>query len=146
MLHQESSPSSPRVPAPPESQALPSERKREILVVDDHPDVRALLVAYLAREGYAIAEAADGEGALASIRGHRPDLVLLDVGLPDMNGLVVLGRIRRDDPTLGVIMMSGFDDEILVRSALDLGALDFLQKPLILEHLDRAVRAALAAH
>jgi DNA-binding response OmpR family regulator len=91
-------------------------------------------------------EAVTAEAALACVRRDRPDLMLLDVALPGMNGLEVLRRVRRDAPTVRIIMVTGLDDEALARSTLQMGAVDSVRVPFDFEHLDRAVRAAVVTH
>ncbi len=116
-----------------------------ILVVDDVTDLRTLLAVALEDEGYAVVEARSGKEALAAIQTHHPDLVLLDVVLPDADGLQILGQIHREDPTISVIMLSGLDDEARAQSAISLGAIGYLCKPISLDHLERVVLDGLLA-
>ena len=119
--------------------------KGRILVVDDEADLRATLAEHLAAQGYTVREAADAVAALSSVRHERPDLVLLDVGLPGMNGLEVLRRIRQHDQTIGVIMLTGNQDAALARSTLQLGAIDYVFKPFEWDRLDRAVTTSMGS-
>jgi DNA-binding response OmpR family regulator len=114
-----------------------------ILVVDDEPGIRSMLSEHLSAIGYAVTAAGDAQAALSSVQTERPDLVLLDIGLPGMNGLEVLRRIRRHDWTIGVIVFTGNQDVALARSTIQLGAIDCIFKPLDLDRLDRAVTAGI---
>ena len=113
--------------------------KGRILVVDDDVAVRAMLADHLSAQGYAVVMAADGPAAFASVRAGRPDLVLLDIGLPGINGLEVLRQIRLYDQRIGVIMITGNQDLALARSTRELGALDYVFKPFELGRIDRAI-------
>lgn len=99
-----------------------------MLVVDDDPDVRALVTTLLGRAGYLVAEAEDGRAALKALYGQRPDLVVLDVNMPDLDGWGTLERIRElsDVP---VIMLSARGEELEKVRALRAGADDYVTKP-----------------
>ncbi|PYM81859.1 MAG: two-component system response regulator [Candidatus Rokuibacteriota bacterium] len=112
-----------------------------ILVVDDDVDVRWTLTDHLQSQGYTVTAVADAEQALAAMRSERPDLILLDLLLPGTNGLQVLQRVRQDDPTLSVVVMTGLEDDGLSASTIRLGAILCLRKPFGLDRLDRAVRS-----
>jgi len=101
-----------------------------VLVVDDEPSIRDTLGGILEDEGYRVALAADGESALALLRTHSFDVVLLDIWLPQMDGLAVLEKIQeREDPP-EVVMISGHGTVESAVRATKLGAHDFLEKPL----------------
>ena len=134
-----------RKPHSDQGAADPSRRSGTILVVDDVTDLRTLLAVALEDEGYAVVEAGSGREALAAVQIHHPVVVLLDMVLPDADGLQILGRIHREDPTISVIMLSGLDDEARAQSAISLGAIGYLCKPISLDHLERVVLDALAA-
>jgi DNA-binding response OmpR family regulator len=99
-----------------------------VLVVDDDADVRALVTTLLGRAGYLVAEAEDGRAALKALYGQRPDLVVLDVNMPDLDGWGTLERIRElsDVP---VIMLSARNEELEKVRALRAGADDYVTKP-----------------
>jgi DNA-binding response OmpR family regulator len=99
-----------------------------VLVVDDDPDVRALVSTLLGRAGYLVAEAPDGRAALKALYGQRPDLVVLDVNMPDLDGWATLERIRElsDVP---VVMLSARGEELEKVRALRAGADDYVTKP-----------------
>jgi len=104
-----------------------------VLVVDDEPSIRETLGGILEDEGYRVALAADGESALALLRTHSFDVVLLDIWLPQMDGLAVLEKIQeREDPP-EVVMISGHGTVESAVRATKLGAHDFLEKPLSLD-------------
>lgn len=107
------------------------------LVADDEPLICDLLTRFLSPRGYLVVTVANGEEALADLRSHRPDLFLVDILLPKMNGLRVLESIREESLDVGTIWaMTGKADDDLVRRSLDLGAADVFTKPLNLPHLD----------
>lgn len=112
-----------------------------ILVVDDDGDVRSTLTDHLQGQGYTVTAVADAEQALAAVRSERPDLILLDLLLPGTNGLQVLRRVRQDDPTVSVVVMTGLEDDGLSAATIQLGAILCLRKPFGLDRLDRAVRS-----
>jgi DNA-binding NtrC family response regulator len=107
-----------------------------ILVIDDTPQVTAVLGAFFERAGHQVVRVHSGEEGIDAYRRTRPDLVLLDLKLPDMSGFDVLERIRGDEPV--VIMVTGHGDIPLAVQALQRGAENFLTKPVDLDHL-RAV-------
>jgi len=99
-----------------------------VLVVDDDPHIRDLLTFALQKAGLATREAADGEAALADIAAHRPDLVVLDINMPRMDGIEVCRRIRADGD-LPILFLSSRDDEIDRILGMELGADDYVTKP-----------------
>jgi two-component system KDP operon response regulator KdpE len=99
-----------------------------VLVVEDDEEVRAVLVRELGSRGYRVQEAPDGRGALDRWEAARPDVILLDLGLPDIDGLEVIRRIRRDAMTPIVILSARFAEREKVE-ALERGADDFVTKP-----------------
>lgn len=114
-----------------------------ILIVDDEQSIRDSLTGILQDEGYNFATAANGEEALIQLREEKPDLILLDIWMPGMDGLETLARIRDYQPDQLVIMMSGHGTiETAVRST-KLGAHDFIEKPLSLEKLLVTIQNAL---
>jgi DNA-binding response OmpR family regulator len=115
---------------------------KSILVVDDERKIADLARDYLEHAGFAVRIAGDGETALAWIRRERPDLVVLDLGLPGVDGLDVTRAIRRDS-SLPVIMLTARDDELDKLLGLELGADDYLTKPFSPRELVARVRAVL---
>src|SRR5437868_3795699 len=114
----------------------------KILVVDDEPQIRTLLKATLGRAGYSVIEAASAREALSAKAIDKPDLVLLDLGLPDRDGLELVGLLRAD-PRSAVIVISARDQTEQKVAALDLGADDYVTKPFDTEELLARVRASL---
>ena len=119
-----------------------SERRASILLVEDDEPTRRAVAANLEGHGYGVRGAADGEEALVLWELRRPDLVLLDLGLPGIDGIGVLRRIRRD-ATTPVIILSARGEERDKVDALDAGADDYLAKPFGMAELHARVRAAL---
>jgi DNA-binding response OmpR family regulator len=115
---------------------------KTILVVDDERKIADLARDYLEHAGFAVRVAADGESALGAIHRDRPDLVVLDLGLPGVDGLDVTRTIRRDS-NLPVIMLTARDDELDKLLGLELGADDYLTKPFSPRELVARVRAVL---
>ncbi|WP_342106673.1 response regulator transcription factor [Methylobacterium sp. SI9] len=114
-----------------------------ILVIDDEPPIRRLLRTGLGTQGYAIVEAGDGATALASLEAGGIDLVILDLGLPDMAGHTLLAAIRDRWADLPVLVLSSRDDERGKVEALDLGADDYVTKPFGMNELLARIRTAL---
>jgi len=113
-----------------------------ILIVDDEPKIVALARDYLEHAGFAVLAAGDGAAALQSVRTRRPDLVVLDLGLPGMDGLDVARAVRRDSD-LPIVMLTARDDELDRVLGLELGADDYLTKPFSPRELVARVRAVL---
>ena len=115
---------------------------KTILVVDDEPKILALARDYLEHAGFGVRTAADGPSALEAVRRERPDLVVLDLGLPGLDGLDVTRSIRRDS-SLPIIMLTARDDELDKLLGLELGADDYLTKPFSPRELVARIRAVL---
>jgi two-component system KDP operon response regulator KdpE len=117
-------------------------RAAKILIVDDEPQIRILLRATLARAGYSVVEAATGREAVNSKGIDKPDLILLDLGLPDRDGLELVNLLRVE-PRSALIVVSARDQTEQKVAALDLGADDYVTKPFDPEELLARVRASL---
>jgi DNA-binding response OmpR family regulator len=113
-----------------------------ILIVDDEPQIRVVLRAYLEREGYAVDEAATGAEAVGLVASEHPDLVLLDIGLPDVDGLEVLRQIRLTSQVY-VVMVTARADEVDLLVGLSVGADDYVTKPFSPREVVARVRAVL---
>ena len=114
----------------------------KILVVDDEPPIRKLLRMGLSSQGYDVLEAADGKSAL-ELLAKKPALVILDLGLPDIDGHDLLRRIRLREEALPIIVLSSRGDEAGKVAALDLGADDYVTKPFGMDELFARIRAAM---
>jgi CheY-like chemotaxis protein len=117
-----------------------------ILIVDDEPGICTLLKQFFTKLGYQTRFAATGAEALALIEKRPPDLIILDVYMPVLNGVELLRRLKTRWPTslpFGVIILTGSSDEPLLQEALALGAFDVLLKPVSIKQLELAVRVQL---
>ncbi len=115
----------------------------KILVVDDEPAIRRFLRTSLDTQGYSIREAETGQAALEQIRRDPPDVLVLDLGLPDMDGLEIIQQLRGGGSTAPIIVLSSRVDETGKVRALDLGADDYVTKPFGIEEFLARLRAAL---
>ena len=113
-----------------------------ILVVDDEPPMRALLRLFLEQNGFAVSEAGDGRAALERARAEQPDLILLDIMMPGLDGWQVCRRLR-EESDVPVIMLTARDDVRDRVAGLDAGADDYLVKPFAEEELMARIRAVL---
>jgi two-component system KDP operon response regulator KdpE len=113
-----------------------------MLVVDDEPPIRRFLRASLAAAGHRVVTAEDAAGALAAMAAEKPDLVILDLGLPDRSGFEVIGEIRKHSP-VPIVVLSARSDERSKVEAFDLGADDYIVKPFGVPELTARIRAAL---
>ena len=116
-----------------------------ILVVDDEPKIVQLVRDYLERAGFAVSTARDGDEALMRAHQERPDLIVLDLGLPGFDGLEVTRRLRRDSG-VPIIMLTARDDETDKVVGLELGADDYVTKPFSPRELTARVGAVLRRH
>ena len=115
---------------------------RSVLIVDDEPNIRTVLRGYLEADGFDVAEAADGETALAAVRDGSPDLVLLDVMLPGIDGLEVLRQLRGFSDTY-VILVTARTEEVDKLVGLGVGADDYITKPFSPREVTARVKAVL---
>ena len=115
---------------------------RTILVVEDEPQIAGLVRDYLEHAGFAVLTAGDGAGALALARTRRPDAIVLDLGLPRIDGLDVIRALRRDS-TVPIVILSARGDETDRVTGLELGADDYVVKPFSPKELVARVRAVL---
>lgn len=113
--------------------------KKKILIVDDQNGIRVLLVEVFSVEGYHTFQASNGKLALEIVRKESPDLVLLDMKIPGMDGLDILKHIKQIDPSIKVIMMTAYGELDMIKEATDLGALTHFTKPFDIDELRIAV-------
>jgi DNA-binding response OmpR family regulator len=118
------------------------DQKGTIVVVDDEPNIADLVDLYLAREGFRVLKTDTGEAGLQAVKDHRPRLVVLDVGLPDVDGLEVCKRLRATSQ-IPVIFLTARDSEVDRVVGLELGGDDYLTKPFSPAELVARVKAVL---
>ncbi|MFH2202471.1 MAG: response regulator [Elusimicrobiota bacterium] len=121
------------------------EKERRILAVDDDESILNVLSRFLKPLGYALAIASSGAEALEIIRRQPPDLILLDINMPGIDGLEVLRQARQLIPAVPVIMVTGSDDAEVAKQAMALGAVDYVTKPFDLGYLEDSIKANLAS-
>jgi DNA-binding response OmpR family regulator len=134
----------PDTPISPESPGeLPMDMANRILVVEDDAELRSLVAQRLTETGYEVQIAETGTEALAMTSSFAPDLILLDIMLPEMDGLEVCRRLRAEYPLLYIVMLTARSDELDRVVGLEVGADDYVTKPFSLQELVARVRAAL---
>ncbi|MEH7415909.1 response regulator [Neobacillus drentensis] len=114
--------------------------KEKILIVDDQFGIRILLNEVFQKEGYQTFQAANGVQALEIVTNHQPDLVLLDMKIPGMDGIEILKRMKVIDPEIRVIIMTAYGELDMIQEAKDLGALTHFAKPFDIDDIRAAVR------
>lgn len=117
--------------------------RRSILVADDEPAMRQNLIELLSDEGYSILEAADGQAAFALTVQHHPDIVLLDINLPQMDGLAALRSIKKELPDTVVIVFTAYGTSERAIEAMKAGAYDYLEKPFDIDEFLLIIRRSL---
>jgi two-component system KDP operon response regulator KdpE len=115
----------------------------KVLVVDDEPAIRRFLRTSLTAQGYHVTEAENGTAALEGLRRSPIDILVLDLGLPDISGFDIIDRLRGQGSTVPIVVLSSRTDETGKVKALDLGADDYVTKPFGIDELLARVRAAL---
>ncbi|NOU91995.1 response regulator [Paenibacillus sp. LMG 31456] len=113
--------------------------KKKLLIVDDQNGIRILLMEVFSSEGYETYQASNGKLALDIVRGSSPDLVLLDMKIPGMDGLDILKHIKSIDSSIKVIMMTAYGELDMIKEATDLGAIMHFTKPFDIDELRSAV-------
>ena len=114
-----------------------------VLIVDDEPPIRKLLAVGLSTQGYVVSEAMNARVAIDMVGSEKPDLVLLDLGLPDMGGHELLAKWRGEGMDLPIVILSSRTDEAGIVKALELGADDYVTKPFGMNELVARLRVAL---
>jgi len=124
----------------------PSKRKeKSVLIVDDEPEIRRILNNFFKKKGYAtVDEAGNGEEALELARSKEFSVALLDINMPGMDGLATLEKLLEINPKLGIVMVTGRQDDENVKKALELGAYGYVLKPFDLLYLELVVMSKLA--
>ncbi len=116
-----------------------------ILIVEDDVDLRETLGRALSREGYQVSFAGDGGEAISVVKERPYDLVIVDLVMPKMGGIKMLEELRNLGLTIPTIVITAFGDRFLYQRAMELGASEFLMKPVKLVEVYRAVRSVLAS-
>ncbi len=122
-----------------------SVEKKKVLIVDDDADIVHILRAMLEGQGWDVLSALGGEEALRIVRERHPDLVLLDIMMPRMNGIEVLREARRLAPGMRIIMTTAFGDVGSYLESMDLGACEYINKPFETSELLEMIRSVAAA-
>ncbi|WP_019243233.1 MULTISPECIES: response regulator [Bacillus] len=112
----------------------------KILIVDDQYGIRILLNEVLQKEGYTTFQAANGVQALDIAKNHAPDLVLLDMKIPGMDGIEILKRMKEHDRDIAVIIMTAYGELDMIQQAKDLGAITHFAKPFDIDDIRGAVK------
>lgn len=112
----------------------------KILIVDDQYGIRILLTEVLQKEGYMTFQAANGFQAIDITKEQAPDLVLLDMKIPGMDGIEILKRLKQHDETIKVIIMTAYGELDMIQEAKDLGALTHFAKPFDIDEIRKVVR------
>ncbi|PFR91513.1 response regulator [Priestia megaterium] len=112
----------------------------KILIVDDQYGIRILLTEVLQKEGYTTFQAANGFQAIDITKEQAPDLVLLDMKIPGMDGIEILKRLKEHDETIKVIIMTAYGELDMIQEAKDLGALTHFAKPFDIDEIRKVVR------
>jgi DNA-binding response OmpR family regulator len=120
--------------------------KAKILVADDDPEILGMLSLRLAKRGYEVSEAQDGEKTIAEARVRRPDLIVLDVMMPLKNGWEVARTLRQDDATkdIGIIILTAIGERVNEMTSPLYGADEHIDKPFEFDDLERAIERVLA--
>ena len=118
-------------------------KKSSIMIVDDEPDILIVLGEFLSKEGFKVLTAKDGKQAIEKIKENKVDLVLLDMAMPNLNGIETLREMKKLKPDVSVIMITAYRDAEKVVEAFRLGAYDCIFKPFDLKYLRQAVMAKL---
>ncbi|HQY61249.1 MAG TPA: sigma-54 dependent transcriptional regulator, partial [Polyangiaceae bacterium] len=117
--------------------------KKQVLIVDDEPNLRKILAAQLSRDGYDVLLAEDGEEGLATLREHHIDLMITDLRMPRVDGMTLLREALREDPDLPVVMITAHGTVDTAVEALKTGAFDYLTKPFDKDEVRQIVAKAL---
>ncbi|MFV9510381.1 response regulator [Tepidibacillus sp. LV47] len=120
--------------------------KKKVLIVDDQFGIRVLLYEVFGKEGYQTYQAANGKEALLIVQQVSPDIVLLDMKIPGMDGLEILKRIKKINRDIKVIMMTAYGELDMINEATKLGAITYITKPFDIDLIRSIVKEQIAAH
>ena len=118
--------------------------KKKILIVDDEKDTCEILAEILEDEGYDASYVLSGRSALRKIKENKPDLVLLDIKMAEMDGIDTLERMRKLEKEIAVVMITAYDSLDTARKAMQLGALEYITKPFDIKLISSIVKDALS--
>lgn len=110
-----------------------------ILIIEDDQDLLSVLDSFLTSKRFEVYTVTSGEEGVARLLGVRPHIILLDLHLPGMDGIDTLKKIRETDSAVGVLVMTAFDDQLMGQRALELGACDYIRKPIDFKYLETTV-------
>jgi DNA-binding NtrC family response regulator len=116
---------------------------KRVLVVDDEQNSREGLSKILIKEGYTVSTAENGKKALAEAESHAFDLIITDLRMPEMDGIEVLEKLRKRNKEIGVVIVTAYGEVNSYLKAMNLGAFEYLNKPIHLEELRRVINKAL---
>ncbi len=111
----------------------------KILVVDDEKGITEMVAKFLESMGHEAITAQSGSEAIEKVTQEEPQIVLLDIRMPGMDGIETLKKIKALDPKIGVVMITAVSDEVTAKECMDLGAFDYITKPISLDYLERVV-------
>lgn len=118
-------------------------QSNKVLIVDDQYGIRVLLYEVFGKEGYETFQAANGKQALEIVKNESPDLVILDMKIPGMDGLEILKEIKKINTDIKVIMMTAYGELDMIKEATELGAITHFTKPFDIDELRLAVKSQL---
>jgi len=116
---------------------------KKVLVVDDEQNSREGLSKILTKEGYKVHIAEDGEKAIQEAEDYKFDLIITDLRMPNMDGIEVLKKVREKNKSIGVVIVTAYGEVNSYLTAMNLGAFEYLNKPIHLEELRRVIKKAL---
>ena len=122
---------------------MSSAKKGSILIIDDEPDILVVLEEFLSKEWFKVLTSKNGKDAIEKLKTNDIDLILLDMAMPDMNGIEILKELKAVKPNISVIMITAYRDAEQVVEAFRLGACDCIFKPFDLKYLRQAVMSKL---
>jgi len=116
---------------------------KKILVVDDEKPIREMLRKFLTKKGYQVFDADNGQDALKIVSEETPHIVLLDIRMPECDGLEILKKIKAINKETGVIMITAVSETAIAEKCMEVGAFDYITKPISLEYLEECLLAKL---
>ena len=116
---------------------------KKILLVDDESPIREMLRRFLVKKGYEVLDTDNGDDALKIVKEESPPIVLLDIRMPGSDGVEVLRKIKETNQETGVIMITALSDKAVAEKCIEMGAFDYITKPISLEYLEECLLAKL---